>query len=61
MIHTTQCQDHETIKDISKNYYMRPERPVLQTLGTLKTSTSSPDATSARRYVRALPSRHPAS
>ena len=37
---------------ISKNYYMRPERPVHQTLRTLRTLTVTLDATSAGRHVR---------
>ena len=31
---------------ISENYYMRPERPVHQTLGTLKTLTANLDVAS---------------
>jgi len=38
--------------NISKNYYMRPERPVHQTLRTLRTLTVTLDATSAGRHVR---------
>jgi len=37
---------------ISKNYYMRAERPVHQTLRTLRTLTVTQDATSAGRHVR---------
>jgi len=37
---------------ISKNYYMRPERPMHQTLRTLRTLTITLDTTSARRHVR---------
>ena len=36
---------------ISKNYYMRPERPVHQTLGTLRTVTVTLEATLAGRHV----------
>ena len=32
--------------DISENYYMRPERPVHQTLGMLKTLTANLDVAS---------------
>ena len=38
--------------NIRKNYYMRPERPVHQTLRTLRTLTVIQDATSAGRYIR---------
>jgi len=37
---------------ISKNYYMRPERPVHQTLRTLRTLTVTLNATSAGRHIR---------
>jgi len=37
--------------DISKNYYMRPERPVHQTLRMLRTLTVTLNATSAGHYV----------
>ena len=40
------------IINISKNYYMRPERPVHQTLRTVRTLTVTLDATSAGRHVR---------
>jgi len=37
---------------IRQNYYMRPERPVHQTLRTLRTLTGTRNATSAGRHVR---------
>ena len=40
---------------ISKNYYLRPERPVHLTHGTLGTQTDVLDATSDRRRVRKIP------
>jgi len=42
----------ERLDHISKNYYMRPERPVHQTLRTLRTLNVTLDATSAGRHVR---------
>ena len=38
--------------NISKGYYMGPERPVHQTLRTLRTLTVTLDATSAGRHVQ---------
>ena len=37
-------------RDISKNYSLRPERPVRQTLGTLQTLTATQEVTSVARY-----------
>ena len=40
---------------ISKNYCLRPERPVHLTHGTLGTQTDVLDATSDRHHVRKIP------
>ena len=40
---------------ISKNYYLRPERPLHLTHGMLGTQTDVLDVTSDRRRVRKIP------
>ena len=45
----------EGMLSISKNYYLRPERPVHLTHGTLGTQTDVVDTTSDRRRVRKIP------
>ena len=43
------------MRDISKNYYLRPERPVHLTHGTPRTQTDVLDVTSDRRRIRKIP------
>ena len=49
-MHHKRCQINQVQKtkviNISENYYMRPERPVHQTLRTLKTLTANLDVAS---------------